>query len=88
MRLWNEAQSNGKRADNGFEYIPFIEGLGHTGDWEQVRTLTRFANRITSGLQPSLCRALDRLEKNSPVIGNRDEVLENLRNDLNCKDYV
>ncbi len=87
VRLWNEAQAVGERADNGFEYIPFIEGLGHSGDWEQVRTLTRFANRITAGLEPSLCRALDRLAENAPSSQQRDETIADLKDDLNCKDY-
>jgi hypothetical protein len=87
VRLWNEAQSVGERADNGFEYIPFIEGLGHTGDWEQARTLIRFANRITSGLQPSLCSALDRLAENAPASPQRDETIINLKDDLSCRDY-
>lgn len=87
VRLWNEAQTNGKRADNGFEYIPFIEGFGHTGDWEQVKSLTKFANRITSGLQPSLCRALDRLAENAPASQERDETINNLRDDLTCANY-
>lgn len=87
VRLWNEAQSVGERADNGFEYIPFIEGLGHSGDWEQVRTLTRFANRITAGLQPSLCSALDRLAENAPLSQQRDETIINLKDDLNCRNY-
>jgi hypothetical protein len=87
VRLWNEAQANGERADNGFEYIPFIEGLGHTGDWEQVKELTKFAKRITAGLEPSLCSALDRLALNAPESQERDETIINLKEDLNCKNF-
>ncbi|MBX3037937.1 MAG: hypothetical protein KF758_13590 [Anaerolineales bacterium] len=87
VRLWNEAQANGERADNGFEYIPFIEGLGHTGDWDQVKELTKFAKRITAGLEPSLCSALDRLALNAPESQERDETIINLKEDLNCKNF-
>ncbi len=36
-QLWQQAQSAGEQADNGFEYIPFIEGFGHLENWEQVK---------------------------------------------------
>ncbi|MDP1715966.1 MAG: hypothetical protein Q8L41_14590 [Anaerolineales bacterium] len=87
VRLWEAAQVAGERADNGFEYIPFIEGLGHTEDWEQVMTLTKFAKRITAGLEPSLCIALDRLTANAPASRERDETIINLKDDLKCNDY-
>ncbi|NJN80252.1 MAG: hypothetical protein HC797_07165, partial [Anaerolineales bacterium] len=87
VSLWNEAQENGERADNGFEYIPFIEGFGHTEDWGQVKELTKFAKRITAGLEPSLCTALDRLAINAPESKERDETILNLKEDLNCKNF-
>lgn len=85
--LWNDAQDAGHRPDNGFEYIPFIEGLGHTGDWEQVITLTKFSRRITAGLEPSLCSTLDRLAKNAPASSKRDETIKNLKEDLKCVNF-
>ncbi len=87
VRLWNEAQANDERADNGFEYIPFIEGLGHTEDWDQVKEITKLANRVTAGLEPSLCSALDRLAANAPTSQKRDETIANLKDDLNCKNF-
>ena len=83
-RLWNESQSNGERADNGFEYIPFIEGFGHLEDWEQVKDLTRFAKRITTGLEPSLCGTLDRLAATAPPSQQRDDTIKELKDDLEC----
>lgn len=87
VRLWNEAKSVGERADNGFEYIPFIEGLGHTGDWEQVRELTKFSKRITAGLEPSLCSAMDRLAENAPSSPERDGTVNDLKDNLKCEEY-
>lgn len=87
IRLWNDAQDAGHRPDNGFEYIPFIEGLGHTGDWEQVITLTKFSRRITAGLEPSLCSALDRLAENAPASSKQDETIKNLKEDLKCINF-
>lgn len=84
VRLWNEAEANGDRPDNGFEYIPFIEGYGQTGDWARVKEMTKFANRVTAGLEPSLCGALDRLEESAPGSQAKDETIKGLREDLDC----
>ena len=87
VRLWEESQSNGERADNGFEYIPFIEGFGHLEDWEQARSLTKFANRINAGLEPSLCTALNRLAVNAPPSQQRDDTIKELKDDLDCGNF-
>ncbi len=87
MRLWSESQSVGERADNGFEYVPFIEGMGHTGDWEQVKSLTKFSKKITAGLEPSLCSALDRLSASAPASQERDDTIANLKDDLKCNNF-
>lgn len=87
VRLWDEAQAVGERPDNGFEYIPFIEGWGHTGNWEQVKETTKFAKRISAGLEPSLCSAMDRLAENAPASQEKDETIQNLKEDLDCGAY-
>lgn len=87
IKLWNESQSLGERPDNGFEYIPFIEGFGNTEDWGKVKELTKFANKITAGLEPSLCSALDRLAINAPESLERDETILSLKDDLSCTNY-
>jgi hypothetical protein len=86
-KLWEESQAIGERADNGFEYIPFIEGYGHLEDWEYVKKQTKFANKITAGLEPSLCSMLDRLAAGAPVSTQRDETINSLKDDLKCGNY-
>jgi hypothetical protein len=76
-----------EQADNGFEYIPFIEGYGHLEDWDQVKMLTKSAKKITAGLEPSLCSALDRLAINAPTSQERDDTIKNLKDDLKCGNY-
>lgn len=87
VRLWNEAESNGERPDNGFEYIPFIEGFGNIGDWEHAKEMTKFANRITAGLEPSLCGALDRLNVSASTSQEKDGTINGLKEDLDCSSY-
>jgi hypothetical protein len=86
-KLWEESQAIGERADNGFEYIPFIEGYGHLEDWEYVKKQTKFANKITAGLEPSLCSMLDRLAITAPPSQERDDTIKNLKDDLKCGNY-
>jgi hypothetical protein len=86
-RLWEQSQSVGERADNGFEYIPFIEGYGHLEDWEYVKTQTKFAKKITAGIEPSLCSTLDRLAVTAPASQQRDDTIRNLKDDLKCGNY-
>jgi hypothetical protein len=85
--LLEEAEAQGERADNGFEYIPFIEAYGHLENWEQVRFLTRAANRITSGLEPSLCSTMDRLATAAPTSQLRNDTVRAIKEDLKCIDY-
>ena len=87
VRLWEEAQAVGERPDNGFEYIPFIEGWGHIGNWEQVKETTKFAKRISAGLEPSLCSAMDRLAESAPASQEKDETIKNLKEDLDCSSF-
>jgi hypothetical protein len=87
VNLWERSQAIGEQADNGFEIIPFIEGYGHLGDWERVKTLTKSAKRITAGLEPSLCSTLDRLALDTPASQERDDTLMKLKDDLNCSNY-
>jgi hypothetical protein len=85
--LYKQAKSNGEQAGNGFEYIPFIEGYAHLEDWENVKSLTKTANRISKGLEPSLCEALDRFLVNAPSSSKRDQTILDLKDDLNCQSF-
>lgn len=87
VRLWREAEANGERPDNGFEYIPFIEGFGNTGEWETVKEMTKFANRVTAGLEPSLCGTLDRLNVSASTSQEKDGTIKGLKEDLDCSSY-
>lgn len=86
-RLWNEAKTSGERAGNGFEYIPFIEGLAHTGNWSEVMKLTYLADEITKGLEPSLCTMLDRIKTDVPEPPEGDNTISELKHELECANY-
>lgn len=86
-RLWNEAKTAGERAGNGFEYIPFIEGLAHAGSWSEVADLTKLAKEITKGLEPSLCTMLDRIRTDVPPSSERDDTVGGLKQKIECANY-
>jgi hypothetical protein len=86
-RFWNAAKTAGERAGNGFEYIPFIEGLAHTGNWSEVKELTHLAKRISKGLEPSLCTMLDRIKTDVPVSLERDNTVSELKHEIKCDNY-
>jgi hypothetical protein len=87
VRLWKEASSLNLKTENGFEYIPFIEGFGHQENWEQVRFLTKSANKITAALEPSLCAMLDRISATTSPSQQRDDTIKNLKGYLKCANY-
>ncbi len=87
VSLWEQAISAGEQPGNGFEYIPFIEAYGHQGDWEQVTTLTKAANKVTQGLESPLCDSLDRLSLNTPATERRDLTISKLKANLSCQNY-
>jgi hypothetical protein len=87
VSLWEQAKTNGEQAENGFEYVPFIEGYAHQADWEMVRSLTRTANKISKGLEPILCDTLDQLSKDTPVSSQRDQTILELKTHLECEKY-
>lgn len=87
VKLYEQAKANGEQAGNGYEYIPFIEGYAHLEDWETVKSLTKTANRITKGLEPSLCDSLDGLLVSAPALPDQNQTIMNLKDDLACVNF-
>ena len=83
--LWEEAQVKDKKPENGFEYIPFIEGYAHEENWMQVKVLTKNANKVSHGMASILCSTLSRLEEATPSSGERTDVIESLGAYLGCQ---
>ena len=82
--LWEKAQKADKTPANGFEYIPFIEGYGHQENWDEVKALTRRANKVSQEMYPILCSTLYRLEDTTPASEEREIILIDLQNYLQC----
>jgi hypothetical protein len=84
VSLWNEAMHNGHKPANGVEYLPFIEGFAHAGDWETASELTRQANRITRKMRPSLCSTWERIAVYTQPSSSKNTVVSKITSDLAC----
>lgn len=66
------------------EYLPFIEGYGMVGDWQQAAALTRRARDNSPALAPVLCQTWARLLQNTADSAPRAEVWQTLSPKLEC----
>ncbi len=82
--LWEEAQKNGHRPDNGFEYLPFIEGYARRGNWEKAFALTKTANRVTEAMYFILCPAWRSLKVETPDSEQKDRFVRDAYGLLEC----
>jgi len=87
LAIWARARSAGEQPGNGFEYMPFIEALAHQDDWAGVNSMTRAADKITAGLQPSLCESLDRLVLETTAAPARETTVVELKEYLVCSEF-
>ena len=84
VELYNQANEGKFQPGNGFEYIPFIEGYAHLGDWENAFQLTKTANRISKGMYHILCPTWQQLAENTPFNSQKDASLRNAYDLLRC----
>ena len=66
------------------EWMPFIEAYAHSGDWQTAISLTGKSAQISDVMQPVLCRLWQRIERETPVSGERTEVLQTIDDQLHC----
>lgn len=85
--LWDAAQADSERPGNGFEYLPFIEAYAHLNEWETARLLAVSASKVSTGLEPTLCDALIRIEADTSASSARGQALVSLRDRFVCTKY-
>jgi hypothetical protein len=84
VTLWKEAENNGYRPDEGFEYIPFIEAYAHIDKWEDAFLLTKTANKTTEAMYFILCPTWERLAEETGPSEQKDTFVNRAYNLLNC----
>jgi hypothetical protein len=59
--LGDQAQARGLSALHASEWVPFIEGYAHMGDWQQAQALTERAMQADGAMQAMLCGTWERV---------------------------
>ncbi len=84
IALWGQASQNGFAPGNGVEYLAFIEGFAHTGDWQAAEQMTYTAEGLTRVMAPSLCATWQRIEADTQPSAARQATLGRLNEALQC----
>jgi hypothetical protein len=69
------------------EYELFIEGYAHTGQWEKAKQLTYEAIKFDPLLEAMLCETWERIEMETETSMDRDTILDDINQKLNCDLY-
>lgn len=83
--FWELAERGGYAPGHGFEYIPFIQGYAHLGNWKQALALTKQSNRVSANMKTILCPVWEGLAKSTTPSPERDTTLGNAINLLGCQ---
>jgi hypothetical protein len=82
--LGKQASRLGFEPNNPFEWMPFIEGYGHTGEWEQAEALSLKAYEMKKRTGPMLCSLWNEFEEDVPGSPEKDHSRRNAEENLNC----
>jgi hypothetical protein len=85
VSLWEEAGGKGLHPANGFEYLPFIESYGLSGDWQRAFELTRDSNKLSKSMGNALCDVWNRLRAQTASSLERDNAVMKVKEYLGCK---
>ncbi|MHC1783299.1 MAG: hypothetical protein AB9891_11210 [Anaerolineaceae bacterium] len=84
VRQWQTASKNGYRPANLVEYIPFVEGLAMTGDWETAYQISKSAGQDSEGMAATYCKLWRDLGEGTEDSLERNILHEKLQIDLEC----
>lgn len=82
--LWQDIIENNLHTSFGMEYLPFVEGLAHSGDWETAQMVTLKANRISKAMDSALCPLWANLRETTPSSPERDLIIQQVYDKLKC----
>jgi hypothetical protein len=84
VALWDQAVQKGYEPGNGVEYLPFIEGFAHLGDWETAEQMTHTAEGMTRVMAPSLCDTWGRIQVDTQISTEGRDTINRLSEELQC----
>ncbi len=83
--FWNLAQQGGYAPGHGFEYIPFIQGYAHLGNWKQALALTKQSNRVSANMKTILCPVWEELNTIISQSAEWDSAFDEANKILGCQ---
>lgn len=83
--FWELAERGGYAPGHGFEYIPFIQGYAHLGNWIQALALTKQSNRVSANMKTILCPVWEELAASTPVSTGKDASVNEASELLGCQ---
>lgn len=83
--FWELAERGGYAPGHGFEYIPFIQGYAHLGNWNQALTLTKQSHRVSANMKTILCPVWEGLNTEIPQSAEGDSAIGEAMELLGCQ---
>lgn len=83
--FWELAERGGYAPGHGFEYIPFIQGYAHQGNWKQALALTKQSNRVSANMKTILCPVWEELAESTSESAKRETTVNEAINLLGCQ---
>ncbi len=84
VKLGDEANQQGYTAILGTEWIPFIKGYAHSGDWSTAVNLTQQATELTGELSPYLCSVWQTIDQTTGASPEKDQAFVKMNKLLAC----
>jgi hypothetical protein len=82
--FWELAERGGYAPGHGFEYIPFIQGYAHQGNWKQALALTKQSHRVSANMKTILCPVWEELSASTPESAERASSIDEAMGLLGC----
>lgn len=83
--FWELAERGGYAPGHGFEYIPFIQGYAHQGNWKQALARTKQSNRVSANMKTILCPVWEELAASTPESVEQDSSVGEAMEFLGCR---
>ncbi len=88
VSLWKQAQQRGKHPHVGEEYLPFIEGFAHTGDWQAAIDLTRKSYFPKYDMRAYVCQAWQRVAQTTGDSPEKRQAISTVIDNFECQDEL
>lgn len=86
VQLWNAAEQNQRHPRVGTEYLPFVEGFAHSGDWETAFRLSQKAYFPKYEMRADVCATWKRIAQTTTESPEKQARISQAVADFECQD--